>query len=482
MSSFATDRFESVKLLLEHMKKKGAMSSESISFEMKKDSYGSFNARASKIINEGTHLIYSPLEADLTFDLLSSEIDIPWKRLDGLLQDFDMRYEWNDNTSLFLIDFCKNIKFVICIFGLIHKLNIVGDSKTKTLNDFEMYWNSLPSKELLNNNILYDWIEGDLCEFKKTSFFRNCFADGQRYGREMFDKVISPFFHEFSSIFGNEEINFQEVVNICSIINCRTFSGQYLLPMVDLINGKSSGNHNCYLETIEGENEVLFHALISSSPIKCNDEIFIEYPLVSLGEYLVNYHHVPSDRDMTTSNTLTCIYLYFKDFFMQTSISNDIKLDYFNQQYHFPQVLSICLDDIIDDTRGSIDLQIFQFLLLIQCSDQEFSSFIEKGIPSYDSIEYDTKIILHLFLQFIDFCLEVPDCLLYKDIFDDSKCVLNQNIRSSLYLQIGEHIVIESLILKFIEFLKAYESNSQEFYGEDDLRSIIQYRLISEKY
>ena len=137
-------RRNGVESLISYVTNKGAViASDLISFEIDNSYGGSTKAIAINSIPQSTHLIHLPTKFDLSYEILHKEVQgCSWFDLEMSIRRFEINFEWSDNNTTQIDDFGKNMKFVVCILGLIQKLKGYkeGELMSDSLVIFQKYW------------------------------------------------------------------------------------------------------------------------------------------------------------------------------------------------------------------------------------------------------------------------------------------------------------------------------------------------------
>jgi hypothetical protein len=431
----AQRRFDCVTNLTNWAAMCGFLSRDTVKFVVGDD--GFVRCRATRFIPAGKHIMHVPFRMDLSFTALKHEIvQEPgswhgWTDLKSRVKNFECAFHWHPYNSDQKDNFSKNLLMVMTIIGVLKKLNSSPDleKESEILKTFSHYWHSLPSSV---GSVLLDWTEAELEMLKDTSFF-NCLPDAKRFGVEMFQLVVVPFIAQYPDKFG-ETIDFETFMRINCVVCSRSFSitsnkakffDCKLIPIVDLVNGKTNEQHNCSLENcaiqkdVNGE-FVRIHALDSVCDINAGDEIFLEYAQVGNGRYLLSYDIIPLDPDIIMNNQKTDVFLDFGEFLdtellrMHPNVpaARRMKKSHIYGFFNLPKVIPVSMDDLFCSEYTCVPA-LRQVLIFLQCNEQDA---LKAVASSKIKSQFDAGHLFVLFKRFIEVSMGKPDFAKFRSL------------------------------------------------------------------
>jgi hypothetical protein len=481
----AKERSLSISKLTEMASDCGFLSKNSVKFVVYED--GSVKCKAQQFIPANKHLLHVPFKLDLSFLSLKCEV-IPdkhwkgWADLKAKVKSFENDFAWNPRNCDQKDYFSKNIMIAVCIMGALKKINDMGDDRSNMshlLKSFDLYWRALPRHI---GSVLFDWTEDELNILKSSSFY-NCLSDAKRFGKEIFHQVLIPFTHQYPEKFG-EDIDFGFFMKICTIVSTRSFgTGQKhrksLLPIIDLVNGKPNEQHNCTLENcaiqVEVNGEFInFHALESSCDINAGDEIYLEYAQVGNSDYLMAYNHIPLDPEVIMNNQRTDVFLDLAEFLdmellrmhPNTPYLRAMKKNHIYGFFNLPRMIPLSMEDLFSPEYSCIPA-IRQVLIFLQFNEGDATNAIESSRIKSQLNPQQLHQLFLLFTKLIEESIGKPNFALFRSLLpnphgsprnrvkdlaheDTPKPVLTDNMRSAIYLQMSERLVVEVMINRFI--------------------------------
>lgn len=377
------------------------------------------------------------------------------------------------------------------------------------IQTFRHYWRALP-KEV--GNVLYNWKPVELACLQGSSF-SNCLPDARRFGEELFHKVIQPFIHQNKELFGTNLVSLDDYFYINSVILTQSFGTgkkekSALLPIIDLVNGKPNDMHNCTLENCAIQKEIngefiKFHVLESFCDIHAGDEIFLEYAQVGNGDYLMTYNHIPLDPEMIMNNQKTDVFLDLAEF-LETELLRmhpnhpNIRLMKRQHVYGFfnlPKTIPITMEDLFSQEYSCIP-SIRQVLIFLQFDEADAMKAIKTSRIKSQLSPHQLHYLFHLFLKFIECSLQKPNIALFRGLLNPKSLpqhVLNAvnmqvcggtitttsnntlttiseltpNMKSAIFLQMSERLVVEVMINRFIHlFPESFRELGYSIMGE----------------
>lgn len=430
----AMRRFECVSNLTQWASNSGFLSRENVKFVIGED--GLVRCKATRFIPAGKHIMHVPFKLDLSFPALKNEI-VPsnnwqgWIDLKTRVRMFAKAFRWHPYNFDQKDNFSKNLLLVMTIIGVLKKLNTSPDLEKEShiLKTFSHYWHSLPASV---GSVLLDWTEEELRVLQGSSFF-NCLPDAKRFGVELFQLVVVPFIAQYPEIFG-ETIDFETFMRINCVVCSRSFSTTSkqakffdckLIPIIDLLNGKTNEQHNCSLENCAIQKEIngefiKFHALDSVCDINAGDEIFLEYAQVGNGRYLLSYDVIPLDPSVIMNNQKTDIFLDFGEFLdfellrMHPSAPTvrKMKKTHIYGFFNLPRVIGVCMDDLFSAEYTCVPA-LRQVLIFLLCNEEEACRAITSAkIKSH----FEPVQVFKLFGRFIEVTLGKPDIVKFRSL------------------------------------------------------------------
>jgi hypothetical protein len=430
----AMRRFECVSNLTQWASNSGFLSRENVKFVIGED--GLVKCKATRFIPAGKHIMHVPFKLDLSFPALKNEIVGSnnwqgWIDLKTRVRMFAKAFRWHPYNFDQKDNFSKNLLLVMTIIGVLKKLNTSPnlENESHILKTFSHYWHSLPASV---GSVLLDWTEADLAVLQGSSFF-NCLPDAKRFGVELFQLVVVPFIAQYPDIFG-ETIDFETFMRINCVVCSRSFSTTSkqakffdckLIPIIDLLNGKTNEQHNCSLENCAIQKEIngefiKFHALDSVCDINAGDEIFLEYAQVGNGRYLLSYDVIPLDPSVIMNNQKTDIFLDFGEF-LDTELLRmhanaptvrKMKKTHIYGFFNLPRVIGVCMDDLFSAEYTCVPA-LRQVLIFLLCNEEEACRAITSAkIKS----QFEPPQVFELFGRFIEVTLGKPDIVKFRSL------------------------------------------------------------------
>jgi hypothetical protein len=311
-------------------------------------------------------------------------------------------------------------------------------------------------------NFLYGWSKDDLDYLTNTSLFK-CINDSRQFGLDIYKQIFIPFVEANVELFGNKnKITFEQFVTVCNVVSSRTFGEdeyQEFIPVFDLINGKPNRKHNCTLDYIM-INNCQYRTLKTLRPIYAGQEIFLEYAQCGNGDYLIAYNHIPCDIDVIARNIYTEISLDMNKFF------NDILTQLHPQSPDFRSVIKTYISTVtgvphnlvmsLDDLRNSemnIPQSMKQVLIFLHSDQESLKLTIQTKRIKKMSVQP------HILFQSLYYLIETqypkPNLNIYKELVTNPN--LNDNVKSAIFLQMSERIVIEKFINCFIDLFDDFQ-------------------------
>lgn len=482
-SDLALKRYQSVNELMTFCSSQGVMSRDSVRFMIDDD--GQIRCIANHFIPANKHILHVPFRLDLSFSSLKLEVHPDkawngWNELKNNIKKFENGFQVNPYAYEQKDYFSKNMMLLMCIVGILHKLEEEPDldQHSDIVQAFYHYWNSLPSDI---GSILFDWTEAELACLQGSSLY-SCLPDAKRLGEEMYHQVFIPFIRIYCGLFGGRNpISLEKFLFINSVILTRSFGSSArkdricLLPVIDLVNGKPSELHNAVLEncaiqsTVNGEFHK-YHILTSSCDIYAGDEICIEYAQVGNGDYLLTYNCIPLDPEVIMNNQKTDVYLDLSEFLEtellrmhpDTPTIRTLKRQHVYGFFNLPKVIPMSMEDLFS-TEYSCIPSIRQVLIFLQFDEKDAQKAIRTSRIKSQLTPHQLRLLFHMFLKFIDCSIEKVNMPLIKAVLsheipvntlqgvDYSQPIpLTSNMRSAIYLQMSERLVIEVMISRFI--------------------------------
>lgn len=434
----AMRRFECVSNLTQWASGSGFLSRDTVKFVIGED--GLVRCKAMRFIPAGKHIMHVPFKLDLSFPALKNEIVSTnnwqgWIDLKTRVRMFAKAFRWHPYNFDQKDNFSKNLLLVMTIIGVLKKLNTSPnlENESHILKTFSHYWHSLPASV---GSVLLDWTEAELAVLQNSSFF-NCLPDAKRFGVELFQLVVVPFIAQYPDIFG-ETIDFETFMRINCVVCSRSFSTTSkqakffdckLIPIIDLLNGKTNEQHNCSLENCAIQKEIngefiKFHALDSVCDINAGDEIFLEYAQVGNGRYLLSYDVIPLDPSVIMNNQKTDIFLDFGEF-LDTELLRmhpnaptvrKMKKTHIYGFFNLPRVIGVCMDDLFSAEYTCVPA-IRQVLIFLLCNEEEACRAITSAkIKS----QFEPPHVFLLFGRFIEVTLGKPDIVKFRSLLGPS--------------------------------------------------------------
>lgn len=271
---------------------------------------------------------------------------------------------------------------------------------------------------------------------------------------------------------------------------------------------------NCAIQKeINGE-FIKFHVLETYCDIYAGDEIFLEYAQVGNGDYLMTYNHIPLDPEMIMNNQKTDIFLDLSEFFEDELLrrhpnSSNIRLLKKKHIYGFfnlPKTMPITMEDLFSPQYSCIP-SLRQVLIFLQFDENDAKRSITTGRIKSQLSPHQVHDLFRLFVKFIEITLTKPNLLLFRALLDNKlpasmiqslatintsttstasppittlagttstsltspssssssstlstttnnndaiPTILTENMKSAIYLQISERLVVEVMINRFI--------------------------------
>lgn len=443
-SAIAVKRLQYVDKLIEWLMELG-FTSKDVKLVVGKS--GDVKCLAKRYIPTDTNIFLSSTSFRLTFatlrhEVLSSKQNTTLNHFVMKIKAYECNFKWNQNNYLRKVQFTDiyfsdMLPFVICIFASLKKIErIVGindsniESLSPVLKTFHMFWNALPSDI---NNVLYGWNDEENEYLKNTSLYK-CLEDSRRYGHEVFEDLLKPFILTNKDIFGEEMLEFQDFIRICSIVISRTFGeneNQEFIPIIDLVNGKPSNKHNCVLDRI-CLHGVITRTIRTVAPIYAGEEIFLEYPQYSNSHYLLVYNCLPFDRDVIMNNILTEISFDMINFFDSMLVHihpnsekiRDAKKAYISEIMGVPRHLVFNTEDL-SNPQLNIAESMRQVLMFLQSDEHILRKTVETKKLRYS---VPAHVIFHSFFCLIESQYGRPNLSLFNQLLTDQT---NSNINGS---------------------------------------------------
>ena len=430
----AMRRYECVKNLTRWASNNGFLTRDSVKFVIGED--GLVRCKATRFIPAGKHIMHVPFKLDLSFPALKNEIVLSntwqgWIDLKTRVRMFAKAFRWSPYNYDQKDNFSKNLLLVMTIIGILKKLNNSPnlEKESNILKTFSHYWHSLPSSV---GSVLLDWNENELKILQNSSFFY-CLSDAKRFGIELFQLVVVPFIAQYPDIFG-ETIDYETFMRINCVVCSRSFSTTTnknkffdckLIPIIDLLNGKTNEQHNCSLENCSIQKEIngefiKFHALDSICDIYAGDEIFLEYAQVGNGRYLLSYDIIPLDPNVIMNNLKTDIFLDFNEFLniellrMHPNIPTirKMKKTHIYGFFNLPKIIGICMDDLFSTEYTCIPA-IRQVLIFLLCNEEDtYKAITSAKIKS----QFEPLHVFVLFSRLIEITLGKPDISKFRSL------------------------------------------------------------------
>lgn len=508
-SGVSLSRHAAVKKLVTWGSSYGVVSRDTVSFAINEN--GQIKCIANHFIPAKKHILHVPFKFDISFGSLKAEVHpdkawIGWTDLKARIKAFEETFQWSPYNFDQKDYFSKNLLLSVCILGVLHKLDLVGSavvgeigannssSSTNTaaaapstsfmLQVFHYYWHAIVPDV---GCVLFNWSPMELACLQGSSF-SSCLPDAKRFGEEIYSKVVQPFVAQHPELFGSN-VTLEKFLRVNSVILTQSFgSGKKekskLLPIIDLVNGKPNDMHNCTLENcaiqtdINGE-FIKFHVLESFCDIHAGDEIILEYAQVGNGDYLMTYNHIPLDPEVIMNNQRTEVYLDLSEF-LETELLRmhpnnptirKLKRQHIYGFFNLPKYIPITMEDLFSAEYSCIP-SLRQVLIFIQFDENDAVKAIKTSRIKSQLNPHQLHFLFHLFLKFIECSLEKPAIDLYKallgkplpqsvitaagvsPIASDHNVLttgqLSMNMRSAIYLQMSERLVVEVMINRFI--------------------------------
>ena len=421
----------------------GFRSRESVKFIIGED--GLVRCKATHFIPAGKHLMHVPFSLDLSFAALKSEITVSngwhgWRDLKARVKMFAKAFRWHPYNADQKDNFSKNLLLVMTIIAILKKLNTnsalpVPVEESHILKTFSLYWHSLPARV---GSILLDWTEAELTVVQNSSFF-NCLSDAKRFGVELFQLVVVPFIAQYPELFG-ETIDFETFMRINCMVCSRSFNASpnksrffdcKLIPIIDLLNGKTNDQHNCVLENCAIQKDIngdfiKFHALESIIDINAGDEIFLEYPQVGNGQFLLSYDVIPLDPGVIMNNQKTDVFIDFGEFLdaellrMHAAAPHvrKMKKEHIYGFFNLPRVIGVSMDDLFSAEYTCIPA-IRQVLIFLLCNEEDATRAIAS---SKIKSQFEPPHVFMLFGRFIEVSLGKPDIAKFRSLLTGIPC------------------------------------------------------------
>jgi hypothetical protein len=216
---------------------------------------------------------------------------------------------------------------------------------------------------------------------------------------------------------------------------------------------------------------IKFHVLETVCDIYAGEEIILEYAQVGNGEYLLNYNHIPLDPEVIMNNQKTEIYLDLSEFLESellrmhpnTPAIRKLKRDHVYGFFNLPQHIPITMEDLFSNEYSCIP-SIRQVLIFIQFDEAEAGKAMKTSRIKSQLNPHQLHYLFHLFLKFIECSLQKPRLDLYRALIGkplpesvvnamnigSSSADLTQNMKSAIFLQMSERLVVEVMINRFI--------------------------------
>lgn len=482
VSFSAQARHQAIEKLIQWGKTCGIMSRDSISFHI--DEEGHVRCVATRFIPARKHILHVPFVFDLSFSTLKTLVHpdkawVGWTELKTKIKRFEESFRWNPFNYDHKDYFSNNVLLAVSMLGLLNKVDKEPSGSVQAnfiMQTFQLYWKAVRQDV---GNVLFDWTPAEMACLSGSSF-HDCLADARRFGEELYEQVVQPFTSHHTDLFG-DGISLSLYLKINSIILTQSFgSGKKkkssLLPIIDLVNGKPNDMHNCTLENCAIQKEVngefiKFHVLETVCDIYAGEEIILEYAQVGNGEYLLNYNHIPLDPEVIMNNQKTEIYLDLSEFLEMellrmhpnTPAIRKMKRDHVYGFFNLPQHIPITMEDLFSSEYSCIP-SIRQVLIFIQFDEVDASKAIKTSRIKSQLNPHQLHYLFHLFLKFIECSLGVPKVELYRSLIGkplpdyvlsamptgSSSADLSQNMKSAIFLQMSERLVVEVMINRFI--------------------------------
>ncbi|RYH17662.1 zinc finger MYND domain-containing protein [archaeon] len=445
---------------------------------------GQIKCIATKFIPASKHLMHVPFQLDLTASSLKPEIVddknwVGWTEIKDKVRDFESSFQWKPITYDQKDIFTPKVTLALCILGILRKIEKETDitQHSASVQGFYYYWNALPSDI---GHVTLNWTANDLACLQGSSF-ANCLPDMRRYGEELFKQVISPFCAKYPQYFGNNvQMDYYFYINM--MIISRSFCAgtgtkekSKLIPIVDLINGKPSDLHNATKENCAIQKEVngqyiKYHSIEAAVDIYAGDEVFLEYASVGNAEFLVIYNTLPSDPELIMNNPKTEIYLDLEEFFetellrMHPTVPavRKVKREHVYGFFNLPKVIPLCMDDLLSSEYSCIP-SLRQVFIFLTFNEQDAAKAIKTSRIKSQLNPRQLHQLFHMLLKFIECSLERPNLALFKSVITNTlqpnvlkglnntePIPLSTHMRSAIFLQMSERLVVEVLINRFI--------------------------------
>lgn len=430
----AQRRVECVTNLTDWASDCGFLSRDTVKFVVGED--GLVRCKATRFIPAGKHIMHVPFKLDLSYTALKNEVITNntwqgWMDLKARVKMFAKAFRWHPYNADQKDNFSKNLLLVMTIIGVLKKLNSSPnlDKESHILKTFSHYWHSLPASV---GSVLLDWTEAELAVLQGSSFF-HCLPDAKRFGVELFQLVVVPFIAQYPEIFG-ETIDFETFMRINCVVCSRSFSTTSnkakffdckLIPIIDLLNGKTNDQHNCSLENCAIQKEIngefiKFHALDSVCDINAGDEIFLEYAQVGNGRYLLSYDIIPLDPGVIMNNQKTDVFLDFGEF-LDTELLRmhpnaptvrKMKKSHIFGFFNLPRVIGVSMDDLFSAEYTCIPA-LRQVLIFLLCNEEDACRAIAS---SKIKSQFEPPHVFLLFGRFIEVTLGKPDIVKFRSL------------------------------------------------------------------
>lgn len=464
----------------------GVVSREGITFNIAES--GQIRCVANRFIPAKKQILYVPFSFDMTFAGIKPILHPGnknwegWTNLKTRIKLFEQAFQWNPYNNDHKDYFSNNVLLAVSVLGMLHRVSRLEEDPpvdtyhSNMLQTFLLYWKAVRTDV---GNILYDWTPTELSHLHGSSLF-NCIEDARRLGEEMFHHVILPFALEYPETFG-ENITLSQYLFINSVILTQSFGASTgkkkrssLLPIIDLVNGKPNDMHNCMLENCAIQKEVngeflKLHVLETLCDIHAGEEIILEYAQVGNGEYLLTYNYLPLDPEVIMNNQKTEIYLDLSEF-LETELLRmhpnqpplrRMKREHVYGFFNLPQHIPITMEDLFSQEYSCIP-SIRQVLIFLQFDETDAVKAIKTSRIKSQLNPQQLHHLFHMFLKFIECSLGKPRVDLYRGIFGNKLVsevpgglssntqLLTANMKSAIYLQMSERLVVEVMINRFI--------------------------------
>lgn len=474
----AAKRLKGIQNLIAWSAPHGVVSRDSVRFLI--DDNGQVKCIANHFIPANKHILHVPFKLDFSFPALKLEVHPDkawngWNELRTMISNFEEKFEWNPYNYEQKDYFSKNMLLLICIVGLLHKLSEEPDLEqhSEIVQAFYYYWHALP----LEVGCVFNWSDDELACLQGSSFAA-CLPDARRLGQEIYHSVFIPFIKIYAGLFGGRApMSLDRFLYVNSVILTRSFATKKdriaLLPLIDLVNGKPNELHNTTLENCSIQSNVngefhKFHILETSMDIYAGDEVFIEYAQVGNGDYLMTYNYLPLDPEVIMNNQKTDIFLDLTEF-LETELLRmhanhppirSLKRQHVYGFFNLPKVIPMSMEDLFS-TDYSCMPSIRQVLIFLQFNESDAMKAIKTSRIKSQLNPHQLHHLFHMFLKFIDVSIERVNLPLIRSALGNTVGVnvinnptralpLTANMRSAIYLQMSERLVVEVMINRFI--------------------------------